>query len=178
MLKKYIFILSVAIVALTSCKRIKKFTEFDLDYHNKGTIVASPLISTPLDILLPAGSTNTQEQYENNNTNKDLIEKVMLTQLEITATSPSNASLGFLKEIHIYLSADGLSDIEIAYKNDIPESIGNYLDLDETGVELKEYLAKDKVTIRMKVTNRKANNQDIDVDIHTIFHVDAKILGV
>ncbi|MCG7858956.1 hypothetical protein MD537_18410, partial [Flavihumibacter sediminis] len=66
----------------------------------------------------------------------------------------------------------------IAWKEGIPDTIGNELALECTTEELKDYLVQDKYKLRLEVKTDKIVNQDIKIRIESLFRVDAKILGL
>ncbi len=165
----------VILVSLCSCKT--KFTQFYIDYNSLATIPSSTPLDLPFDVFTPEQTTNSSYQFEINDTRKDKIEKITLEDLSIKITSPESEDFSFLKDISVHISADGLSEQLIAYKYDIQNSIGNELECKETNIDLQEYIKKDRFTIRLETITDEIITQDIDVDIHTNFFVDAKLLN-
>jgi len=49
--------------------------------------------------------------------------------------------------------------------------------LDLTGADLKEYIKADKFTLRLNTITDEVMNQDYHINIHSVFYVDAKVLG-
>ncbi len=136
------------------------------------------LIDLPLDIVTPEMQTNISQELENNNSNKEQIESVKLEEMLLTVASPAGQDFSFLKNIRLYISADGLGEKEIANKDNIPENVGSEMKMDIINVELKEYLKKDKISFRVAATTDKAITQNINVNVANRFFVDAKILGL
>ncbi len=97
--------------------------------------------------------------------------------MDMTIQSPSNGKFGFLKSVEIYISAQGLPEEKIAWKNNIPSDIGNYLELETSGADLKEYIKKDKYTLRLSTVTDEILTSDHQINVHSIFTVDAKVLG-
>ena len=83
----------------------------------------------------------------------------------------------FLNEIHIYIQAEGLSELKIASKTDIPADVDN-IDLDVNSNDLKEYIKKDNYSLRLNTVTDEAMSQDHQIDVNSTFFVDAKILGL
>lgn len=54
-----------------------------------------------------------------------------------------------MKEITIYIKAEGLEETEIASKTNIPNTVGNQLVLETSNQDLKEYIKKDKFSLRV-----------------------------
>jgi hypothetical protein len=178
MKRKIILVLIAASVGLVACKALKKLTQFRVNYATSFTIPSSIVVNVPLDILTPEMQTNISQELENNNSNKDLIESVKLEEMRLTIASPAGQDFSFLKDVRLFISADGLAERQIAYKENIPENVGGEIVMDIIDEELKDYLKKDKITLRAKATTDKLITQNVNVNVANRFFVDAKILGL
>lgn len=176
-MKKHILLVTILLstIFFSSCD---KLTQFDIDYETEATIQSSSPINLPFNIITPEITSNSTSTFESNNTRKDLVEEILLKQLDMEITSPSNGDFSFVNEIHIYLKADGLEDVEIAYIEDIPDNVGNKISLTPVCKDFKEYIKKDQFQISIDVTTDEVITQDHVVKIYTVFAVDAEILGV
>lgn len=161
----------------TGCKKIDRLTQFEMALDNSVVIPSSTGVNLPLNLLTPEVETNSQQTLESNDTRKDLIEEIHLDNLTLTITSPSNGSFSFLRSIGIYISADGLPETSIAWKDSVPPSSGNTLQLDVSGNELKEYIKKDRYTLRVTTVTDELLSTDQHIDIHSVFFVNAKLIG-
>lgn len=171
----------IVLIALTAsgCKAIDKLTQFDIDYNSSLVYAASGLpINLPVTITSPDVTTNAEEEFAINDTRKDKVESIKLTQALLTITSPQGETFSFLKDIDVYLVADGLPEVLIAHKNNIPNTVGGQLELDLESVELKEYIKKDAFRLKVTSTTDETIVSDVHVDVYTKFYVDAKILGI
>ena len=162
---------------LWSCKKVDEFTQFDMEYNQSVVIPASTGIQLPFNIFTPDIESNSTSTFAVNDTRKDLVEEIQLKQLGLTLTSPSDGDLGFLKSIEVFLSAEGLSEIRVAWDEDIPSDVGKNLELQTTDTDLKEYIKKDEFTIRLNTVTDEALTSDHHIDVRSVFFVDAKILG-
>lgn len=161
----------------TSCEKLdKEFTQFTIDYTSSITVDNNMIINLPLDILTPEIETNQESEFSVNNTRKDLVEEVKLTQLQLKVTNPDDQRLDFINTIKIYIDAEGLSEIEIAFKDPVPNDIGDELSLDVNDNNLREYIIKDKFTLRVEVVSDQIPNEDVDIDVLSTFFVDAKLI--
>jgi len=176
--KKILMWMMLTGLTIVSCKKLDKLTQFDITYHNHVTIPAAIPVNTPYDILTPEIETNTEEEFENNNTHKDLIEEIKLKALTLTILDPTDEDFDFLNAIEIYIETDDLPEKKIAWKDNIPESGLQQLELETSGDDLKEYLLEDSFKLKIKTTTDHATTRDITIDVKTVFHVNAKILGV
>ena len=180
MKRSFILILAAGFLLLLAgrCKKLDKLTQFDLTYHSEITIPASMPLGTPFNIPTPPITTNSSEEFENNNTHKDLIQEVTLKSLHLEITDPANGTFSFLNKVEIYISADGLPEKKIAWKENIPDSVGGTLDLDTTDDDLKDYLIQDTYELKVRTTTDEILTRDYTVNITAVFHVNAEILGI
>ncbi len=176
-MKNYTIIILV-LLSFFSCKKIDKLTQFNLDMETEVTIPAGIPVNIPYDIPSPPITTNSESSFEDNNTSKDLIESAVLKEMKLSVANPTNGNFDFLKNIEIYLSADGLSEVKIAWKLNHQDDGKTVLSLDTSNDDLQEYIKKDKINIRVKTTTDKVLSQDYDIKIEYTFFIDADILGV
>ena len=173
-MNKLLATLSISTLFLTSC--IDQLTQFDMDFTSEVVIPSTTGVNLPFNIFTPNIETNSESTFEANKTGKNLIEEILLAQLDITITSPINGNFGFLNSIEIYISADGLPEERIAFKLDIPQNTGNYLELETEDIDLKDYIKKDEFSLRVRAETDEVLTSDYHIDVHTVFDVDAKIL--
>ncbi len=176
-MNKQILIFGCVILTILGCKKIDKLTQFNIKYNETIVIPSSTGINLPFNILTPDVETNSESTFALNDTRKDLVEEIKLTTLELTITSPSNGDFSFLKSISVFISADGLSETKIAWKDNIPAGIGTVLNLDLTNIDLKEYIKKDTFALRLNTVTDELLTSDYHINVHSVFFVDAKILG-
>ena len=174
---KRLFTLLLLTTVLLACKKIDKLTQFNMNYNESFTIPSSVGVDLPFNVFSPDIESNSESTFEINDTRKDLIEQIILTKMDLTLTSPSNGDFSFLNEVRIFLSADGLDEIEIASKTDIPNSVGKELSLDLSGADMQEYIKKDQFDLRLYTVTDEIITSDHVIDMESVFFVDAKILG-
>ncbi len=170
-------VLLVTLFTFSSCDEVDELTKFDLDYKSSFTVPASSILLNGLIIPTPDITTNAETRFENNNTQKNLVESVKLKSIILDIEMPSGEDFSFLKSVKLSISADGLTDKQIASKSDISGSETS-LALIIDNVELKDYLLKDSFSIKSEVTTGETISEDYKIGVNTIFRVDAKILGV
>jgi len=177
MKKKLILLISLVFI-FTGCETLSKLTQFDMNFNQSVTIPSSSLINVPFDLATPAISTNSASTFSGNNTNPDLVDKISLKKMKLTVTSPTTGDFGFLKSIDIYINAEGLKETKLAWLNDVPATAGSTLELNVSQANLKDFILKDKFSLRVAATTDETHNSDYDVDVSSVFLVDAKILGL
>ncbi len=176
-MKKILLLLVLSM--LFSCKdSLDRLTMFDMDFRETVAIQSSTGINLPFNVFTPDITTNSEASFANNNTRKDLIEDIRLKQLKMTITSPTSGDFSFLKSIALYMNAEALPEVLIGSKDNIPDNEGNILELDISDVNFKEYIKKDKISIRLSTVTDELITQDHQIEIYSLFRVDAKILGI
>ncbi len=178
MKRAVITFLLLTLIFSQSCKELDKLTQFTISTDSEATIPATLGINIPIDIWTPDIPTNSESEFESNNTAKNLVEHITLKSLSIEITSPESATFDFLKNIEIYISAEGLDEKKIAWMEDIPKTGLRKIDLETSSDDLQEYIKKDTYKLRTKTVTRELISQDTDIKIHSVFWVDAKILGI
>ena len=114
--------------------------------------------------------------FEINDTRKDLVEEIILTKLALRLEQPEGADFSFLESINVFIKADGLSEIKIAWKENV-NSEDAYVNLETTNKDIKEYIKKDEFSLRVNAVTDEFLTSDHHINIHSVFFVDAKILG-
>lgn len=165
-------------ILLFSCQKIDSWTQFNLKVEETADIPAMISIDLPFNILTPNINTSITKELEIKNTKKKRVEKIHLEELKLTLQEDGNMSFGFLKKIEIYLKVDDLPELLIAQKENITNDIGNTLILDVNQEDLKAYIMKDTIKIKIKVTVDEIVTKDSEVLIQANFFVDARILGI
>ncbi len=176
-MKNSISIFIILILSLSTCKKVDQWTQFEMEYDEMVIIPSSTGINLPFNLLSPEFKTNSESTFTVNDTHKDLVEEILLTKLDLTLSSPSNGDFGFLKSINVFLSADGLTEIKIAWKENIPSNVGQYIELETSDIDFKEYIKKDEFSLRLYTVTDEVLTSDHHIDVHSVFFVDAKILG-
>ncbi|HYG15552.1 MAG TPA: hypothetical protein VEC12_07340 [Bacteroidia bacterium] len=175
---KTLSIFFAALIMLSaSCKKADELTKFNMEFNSEVTVPPNTLVNLPIDLLTPDMTTNYEETFSANDTRKDLVEEITIDKITITAKAPQGITLDFLKSITVYISADGIPEKEVASKYDIPDGLTS-LDLDYVSDNLKDFLTRETIRLRVKTVTDKAVNQEIDLNVYNRFKVDAKVLGV
>ena len=177
-MKKSLLLLFIAFTLLSSCSVIDELTKFDLDYQTNYSVASTTIINTPINLTTPDVTTQSESTFENNNTHKDLIESIKLKNIKLTIDTPEDGNFNFLKELHVYINAEGVEELEIANIYDLENTNSAILELDILGEELKEFIKKDRFNLRIKTVTDETISESHDIIIDTKFSVDAKILGV
>lgn len=148
-----------------------------MKYAESVTIPSSTGVNLPLNIPTSDIETNAESTFEVNDTRKDLIEEILLESLMLELRTPTSGNFGFLKSITIFLNADGLDEVEIAWNKEVPSDVGKSLELQTTDKDLQEYLKADEFSLRVNTVTDEIMTSDHVIDLTADFFVDAKVLG-
>lgn len=164
---------------LSGCKKLDSLTQFNLDYNTQVTIAAGTGSGLPLDLFAPEVVTNSEGEFSANNTHKDRIETINLKELKLSILAPAGHNFDFLKDVEVFLGADGLPEIKVAWVYNVPDGLTGDLPLAVAAdTDLKEYIKKDAFKIRVRAVTDKFVSENVRINTYTRFFVDAKVLGV
>ena len=100
-----------------------------------------------------------------------------MTELKLTITTPVSGNFNFLKSIDIFINATGLTETRLAWKDLVPSNGVNILNLDLATIDLKEFIKQDTISLRVYTVTDEFLTSDYNINVHSVFYVDAKILG-
>jgi hypothetical protein len=166
--------LQIALLGV-SCKKVDNLLTFRIRNEASFQVPSAIGINTPYTVPVPDVQTNASQTFESNNADINKVKNIKLETLNLTITSPANATFRPVKSITIYITSEGLPEKRIAYKNDIPMNIGNKLILETTLENLDAYVKKDRYSLRTETTLREAIFQDIRITADMSFLVTANL---
>jgi hypothetical protein len=146
----------------SGCKKIENLATMTPTYSTKFTI--------------PAGSAGSigfvTPDSDNSNASKAwLVSKASLDKVTLTIENPTTQTFRFVKSIRFFLQAEGLAEVEVANRSDIDNTVGNSIELSTTGVDLKEFLKKDKFRLRVEIVSDEATTQSVQFRAELGFRV-------
>jgi len=160
-----------------SCKKVDELTKFYMEYNSTVVYPSTSGINLPFNVFSPSVSSNAEATFEVNDTRKDLIEEIILTKMELRVDSPNGGDFGFLESIEVYINAEDLNELRIAWYDNVPDSQGNTLEIFTSGDDIKEYIKKDNFTLRLKTVTDETIASDYEINVYSQLFVDAKVLG-
>jgi hypothetical protein len=173
---KLFSLLSVSLLLIViSCDQFDELTHFNLEY-NQTIVIPSMGNDLPDDLEIPEIETDYETSLAGYQTNSDLIEEVILSESTLTITTPTDGDFSFLKSIAIYISANDMEEIKVAWQDTILES-GSSLDLECSDTDLTQYITKDSFNVRVNTIIQEFINEEYQIDLLNNFYVDAEILG-
>jgi hypothetical protein len=174
-MKKLLGLLLLVSFVFQGCQNEEIGIRFKMDYNTSFTIEAGGGLNLPLDFFTPDVTTNSEAEFEANDTRKDKIQEIKLESLSLAITSPANQNFDFMKDIYLFINADGLDEQRYAFIENIPDGLTT-ITLNADGVDLAEYIKKDKFSLRVEAVQDKTMTRDIDVSAAMVFDVKANPL--
>ena len=175
---KYLSIVVLSIILFTNCKLIDGWTQFEVDYSSTVTLPQDLDINKSEDVYPSEIEANLKTKVEDEGSSMDKIESVELTDLNLRITSPTGKDFQFLTSVALYMNAEGLDEIKVAWLDDVPATIGDAMALKTSSADLTDYLVEEVVTLRLNTVLNQGISQDYQIGIGVTFLVDAKILGI
>ncbi len=173
-MKNRILFLSV-LISITFMPSCDKLFTFDVSDSTNITIDNVIAIDLPFDIPTPDITTNSESEFAQNDTKVELVKEIIIKELNLTITSPTNETFSFLKSIHLYISTNDSDEIELAWKDDIVED-AKTIDLYVTDKVLDRYVKNDKYRIRTEAVTQETLFRDVDITVDFRFQVTADLL--
>lgn len=165
----YIFF---AVLSICSCEEVEDLLTFRINDSANITIESTSPLNLAIAIPTPAVTSNSRQEFENNNTKAELVRDVKLEQLKLTITQPSGKSFSFLKSIRIFISTDQEGEMELASLDNISTTSG-VLDLVPTTEKLDPFIKAPSYGLRTEIVTDETLTQDVDVLVNLRFKVTA-----
>lgn len=169
-------LLLVSFLSFISCKKQKEFT---VSNSSSFTIPSSNApITLPIEVSTPETTSNVQTKVDSEGSSSKLIESVILSELNLTITNPSNGNFNFLNSIEIYLSSPNQPEILAAWQYDIPEDNATALKLTTSNTNLKEYLKESGLTLRTRVVTDKLVSYNLTIKADQNYFVKVSLKNI
>ena len=180
---------SVALFALvSSCNKVKQLANINIDIPYTAQVAIPPLTVDTAGIILPPGGlsvglpsvsfpTNSAEVIAANNTAANMILNVYLKSLKLHLSVPATQTFNFLDSVKLYISADGMPEVLVAYLYDVPKGQSTIDLISNTNINLKDYFVKTTMTYRLQVHINALPASNSQMDIGSVFHLLANPLN-
>ncbi len=164
----------VIVLSVASCKKIHDLLTFNVNVENNFTVAASGPLNLPIDILTPQVTTNSSQQFQNNNSDVNKVKDIKLTKVDLQIVSPAGKTFSFLQSVHIYVSTNASDEIELAYLDNV-SSTATTISLTPTTATLDKYVKASSYSLRTKVVTKQALTQDVEIKNLCQFQVTANL---
>lgn len=176
---KHLFLTLITLIFLSSCEeQLDKLTMFNVKNNTTFNVPATTIINTPLTLNTPEIESNSNNDFSNNNSRKDLIESAKLTQLRLRVNNPNDGDFDFLNEIELFINADGVEEIAFASLKNIPSDQLKEISLTPTAADLAPYLRAANYSIRVRAVTDETISEQYTINADFTFFIDAEILGI
>lgn len=115
------------------------------------------------------------QEFRNAGYDKSQIDSVRVTSFTLSIASPEDGNFDFLERLAFFAEAEGLPRVEIARLDPVPPG-SNVLELELTGVDLREYAAAETMTITTEATGVRPDTETV-VDARVVLDVDVNVSG-
>ena len=157
-MKKIICIMAMAVVIAPSCRKVGQVADvsFSSPYHQTATVPAVPgydfgstLPNGGVDVSFPQDTlqTNSQQYFDQYHVSGKNVKSATFSTGEVTMVTAT--SVDFMDKIEIYVSADGLPEVLVAYQDNIPKG-QRTMTLLSSGQNMREYIKHPVVYGRVK----------------------------
>lgn len=162
----------LAAVLVYACDDVEKLLTFRISDSTDIRIEGSSPLGLPLGIPTPPVTSNSEQQFENNHSSKNLVKDVKLEQLKLTITDPQSMTFSFLKSIRVFISSDQSDEIELASLENISTN-ENTVELTPTDEKLDRYVKASSYNLRTEVVTDETLTQPVDIRVDLKFIVTA-----
>ena len=165
MIKRYIPLLVVLCVAVSSCAMYQSFIKSSFPYTTTLVIPASSQVGNVYSAVSLA--TSFDQNFKRNGDNGDKIVRVRVTSAKLMSVEPTDYNIGNLTSVKIYLSKPESNDeILVASRADISDSAGNNIILDIDNSQLLDELVREPgIRVRMEYKLRQTYKRDVSLHI-------------
>ena len=170
-MKKVTFICILSFLSIIGCKKIGQLLTFEISNSENITIPASGLLSVPIISPVPV-TMHSEETFESNNTNANLVKDVSLKSLTLTITDPAAENFNFLESITIFIGTDQNDKVLLASLDTIPTGV-SIIQLISGKARLDKYIKASSYTLYTEVTIRSNVTKQLTVRADSKFKVTA-----
>jgi len=165
-------LLVVAVILFSSCNKIDELLTFKINDSTEFVIENVIVLNLPFDIPTPSITTDSENEFKNNNTASNLVKNIYLDELKLSIIKPDDATFSFLKKITIYISSNGKEEIILASKTNIDENATKIV-LEPTDARLDDYVKSESYSLRTEVTTNKIVTNSITIKADMTFIITA-----
>ena len=159
---------------LSGCKKIDKLLTFNLNHSQTITVPKAAIIPGVTVMGAPVTiSADNKEEFRKQNTAAELVKDVTLNKIVMNLENPVDEDFDFLKDVELFLGADNLPEVSVAYLRDIPNTGSRTLELTSTNVKLDKYMKATSFTLRTRGAADETVLNDITVKVNLTFKVTA-----
>ena len=179
-MRQWLFVFSMALLSL-SCEKLQltanKLTQLTLNYQNTVLIPKTDSLLNQYTLLAEQLPTDIQNLTAAQQTSAELISDIRVSDITVYIDSPLTQEFDPLTEVHVFISASGQAEIEVASLIGLSNEVESAIELDVVDVNLKPYLAQNQFNTRIVISTDDVLPQDTRLRCDMKFAVQASLLG-
>jgi len=173
---KKILIFSFLFLSLVACEKIDKNTQFSINTEASFEVPANMTTQTPIELTAIPLVIDSQI-FEDYKTSTDLIDKATIKNIELQIANPQNADFDFLTDIELYIEADNLPKIRIAWRNNMQNDQLQSFNPEYLPDNLSEYIKNNHLKMSLVLLTDEVLQQPVQFKVKTGFYIDAELIG-
>lgn len=170
-MKRLICISALFLLATSGCKKLNELLTFEISNSETFKIPASGLVGVPIISPVPV-TVHSEESFENNKTNANLVKDVRLKKLSLTIIDPASENFNFLKSIRIFIGTDQNDKVLLASLDDVPTGVST-IELISNNSKLDKYIKASSYTLYTEISIRSSIAKELTVRADSKFKVTA-----
>jgi hypothetical protein len=169
---KYKIALVVVGLLIASCDEVDKLLTFYINHSATFQVESTSPLNLPIIISTPDIATNSNQTFDNNDTNASHVKDIKLEEIKLSVTNPSGKTFSFLKSVKLLISTDQNNEIELASLDNIPTT-ATTITLVPTSEKLDVYLKASSYKLKTSIITREALTEAVDIKADLKFKVTA-----
>jgi hypothetical protein len=170
----FLIALSGALLFLSSCDKAKVDIDFDLSMANIHLFIDTTSSVGAMSFASTNFTSDLEAKLNSHNASLNDIQSITLTGATFTMINPGGQNFDIVDQAYAFLSAPGLVETRIAYKDPVPNGV-QQISLDADQADLKEYLKQPIVGFRSSGVTNAPNVQSDSVLVDLTFKVRASV---
>ena len=165
----FLFTAVMCIMAVISCKKNKLGTvSFTAQLDFTTTIPAQPelpLLDTPVTVSADIPIQDKRLRHS---------EKASLKDFYVEIQAPSGQTFDFCREVHLFLSAPGVAETEIAFAENIDPN-STRIDFAVSHADMVQFIHQNSMTVKLKIRLGKSLSRPTTVYGNLMFNVQGRL---
>ncbi len=170
-MKKLLCAIPLFVMFLFSCAKITRLLTFEISSSDNIKIPPAGLISAPVISPVPV-TVSSQNSFENNHTNANLVKDVRLGKLTLTIIDPATENFDFLQSVKISIGTNQNDKVPLASLSNIPTGVTS-IALVSGNAPLDKFIKAASYTLYTEVSLRAVVSQELTVRADSKFEVTA-----
>ncbi len=159
---------------ISSCDKAKIDVNFDLSMTKINFVIDTTSASGSISFANTSFTSDLEAKLKDHNASLDDVQSISLTGATMTMINPAGQNFDIVDKAYAFLSAPGLTETRIAYKETVPKSV-TQISLDADQADLKEYLKKPVVSFRASGVTNGPNVQPDSIHVELTFKIKASV---